>query len=196
VTNLHSQLPLRTEVFISVDVETAGPYPGEYSLLSIGACTIFEPLQTFYIELKPVHTSAIPEALAVHHLSLEDLADFGIEPREAMARFEAWLKPLVMPGQKLIFVAFNAPFDWMFVSYYFYRYLRRNPFGHTALDIKAYYMGLTGVPWSTTSMNEVGPRYLGEHNLSHQALQDALDQACIFSKMLQESEQFRKGKQP
>ena len=29
-----------SEVFISVDVETAGPIPGEYSLLTIGACDV------------------------------------------------------------------------------------------------------------------------------------------------------------
>lgn len=28
------------ECFISVDVETSGPIPGEFSLLSIGACVV------------------------------------------------------------------------------------------------------------------------------------------------------------
>ena len=30
----------KREIFISVDVETAGPIPGEFSLLSIGACDV------------------------------------------------------------------------------------------------------------------------------------------------------------
>ncbi len=40
-----------------------------------------------------------------------------------------------------MFVALNAPFDWMFVADAFWRYLGRNPFGPSALDIKALYLG-------------------------------------------------------
>ena len=53
------------EYFISVDVETAGPVPSQYSMLAIGACTVAKPRETFYIELKPVNMDFRPEALAV-----------------------------------------------------------------------------------------------------------------------------------
>jgi hypothetical protein len=33
---------------------------------------------------------------------------------------------------KAIFVAFNAPFDWMYINEYFQRYLGENPFGHSS----------------------------------------------------------------
>jgi len=91
------------EVYISVDVETAGPNPGQYSLLSIGACTLDEPPDTFYVELKPVNLQALPQALEISQLSLEEL------------------------GKHV---------------------------GHTALDIKAFYMGLAGCTWSDTSLVE------------------------------------------
>ena len=65
---------------------------------------------------------------------------------------------------------------------------RQNPFGHKALDIKAYYMGLQRVSWEETGMQYVSERYLDAQNLSHHALQDALDQAIIFRKMLAEIE--------
>jgi DNA polymerase III epsilon subunit-like protein len=81
-------------------------------------------------------------------------------------------------------VAFNAPFDWMFVNYYFIRYLGRNPFGHAALDIKALYMGLSGVPWSQTSWRFIDPDAVERKNLTHHALQDTLDQAVLFKKLL------------
>jgi DNA polymerase III epsilon subunit-like protein len=175
------------EIYISIDVETSGPNPSQYSLLSIGACTVDEPQNTFYVELKPVNKDALPGALAVSGLSLEYLALHGLEPSQAMARFEAWLKDLVPAGHKPVFVAFNAPFDWMFVNDYFFRYLGRNPFGHSALDIKSFYMGLAGVTWAKTSMRHVAPRYLGEQLLTHHALRDAQDQAEIFRKMLAET---------
>jgi len=52
-----------------------------------------------------------------------------------MLSFEKWL--LTVAGNaKPIFVGLNAPFDWSFINYYFHRFIGRNPFGFTALDIK------------------------------------------------------------
>jgi DNA polymerase III epsilon subunit-like protein len=175
------------ETYISVDVETAGPNPSQYSLLTIGACSLAERASTFYVELKPVNNNSVPEALRVSHLSMARLAESGLEPVEAMRRFEAWLKAETPPGQRPIFLAFNAPFDWMFVNDYFHRYLGRNPFGHAALDIKSMYMGIAGVAWNETSMRYLMPRYLGNQQLTHHALRDAMDQAEIFRKLMQEA---------
>jgi DNA polymerase III epsilon subunit-like protein len=172
------------EVYICVDVETAGPIPADYSLLSIGACTVFEPLSTFYVELQPVNDQSTPEAAQVHKLSLLRLAVEGIAPINAMQRFEAWLAEQSAPPNQPVFVAFNAAFDWMFINYYFIHYLGRNPFGHAALDIKAFYMGQAGVPWSETSWRYVSPQLVEGTNLTHHALQDALDQAGLFKKLL------------
>src|SRR6266436_4496570 len=36
------------EAYISVDIEAAGPVPGEYSMLSLGACLVDSPEITFY----------------------------------------------------------------------------------------------------------------------------------------------------
>lgn len=170
--------------YVSVDVETAGPNPSRYSLLSIGACLVCDPERAFYVELQPVNENITNEALAVSGLSLEELAAHGLPPAEAMSRFEAWVETEVPAGEQPIFVAFNAPFDWMFVSDYFHRFLGRNPFGHAALDLKAFYMGLTGVPWEETTMRYVSARYLDDQRLTHHALRDAQDQAELFRKML------------
>jgi DNA polymerase III epsilon subunit-like protein len=178
------------EAYISVDIETAGPNPSHYSLLSIGACLVTDLQRTFYVELQPVNGNSVTEALAVHGLSLEELTERGLPPAEALARFEDWLAAEVPADHRPVFVAFNAPFDWMFVNDYFHRFLGRNPFGHAALDLKAFYMALTGVCWSETSMGRVAARYLGGRQLSHHALQDALNQAELFQKMLAEASPF------
>ena len=57
------------EVFISVDVETAGPIPGEYGLLSIGACDVDNPARTFTCELKPLNWNADP---TLHRMWMTD----------------------------------------------------------------------------------------------------------------------------
>jgi DNA polymerase III epsilon subunit-like protein len=181
-----------TDVYICVDVETTGPIPGDYSMLSIGACTIYEPQQTFYIELKPINQNTIADAASIHKLSLERLLAEGLDSAEALTRFEEWLINDAAPNQRPLFVAFNAAFDWMFVNHYFHHYLGHNPFGHAAIDIKAFYMGMTGVPWSQTSWRYIIPKYKTKHHLTHHALQDALDQADLFKQMLEELNKKKK----
>lgn len=175
------------EAFVCVDVETSGPYPGEYSLLSIGACTVLQPRHNFYAELKPLNDNRTPEAMRIHQLSLEQLKLNGEDPAQAISRFADWLVMHTPKNQRPIFVAFNAAFDWMFVAAYFYRYLGHNPFGHAALDIKAYAMGKLGIPWVETSMRYLGPRFQKGRPLSHHGLQDAIDQADLFLQLMEVS---------
>jgi len=175
---------------ISVDIEASGPHPNRYALLSIGACTITQPRKTFYVELKPDKPDYQPEALAVHGLDLEKLAREGSNPEEALLRFDSWLAQVVHQPMKPIFLAFNAPFDWMFINDYFHRYLGRNPFGHNALDIKAFYMGASGVSWRETSGSQIRRLFLDHEDLTHNALHDAVDQAVIFERIV---EKYSKG---
>ena len=176
---------MASEVLISVDVETAGPTPREHAMLSIGACLVHQPDRSFYVELKPTSMAVVPSALAVSGLSMEQLAAEGVEPEEAMRQFEEWLGEL--PGDSApVFVAFNAAFDWMFIDDYFRRFLGRNPFGYSALDIKAFAMGSTGVTWADTSMRYLSPKYLDGQPLAHNALSDARDQARLFRALIDE----------
>lgn len=181
------------ELFICVDVETAGPTPGQYALLSIGACLVDDPSVTFYAELQPDSETTSPEAMAIHGLNLETLKKSGLPPQEAMEKFAAWIREVTPATHKAIFVALNAPFDWMFVNEYFQRYLGENPFGHSALDIKAYFMGQTGVNWGETSLKHISSHFLEEHPLKHNALTDALEQAEIFRKILAQSPKLNRA---
>ena len=72
-------------------------------------------------------------------------------------------------------------FDWMFVNEYFHRYLGENPFGHRALDIKAYAMGREGGAFADTSLAGLVERYGGTPTLTHHALEDARVQADLFA---------------
>lgn len=157
-------------------------------MLSIGACLVDQPERSFYVELVPTTRTAVPEALAVSGLSLDELARTGIDPETALRQFEEWLGELSGPP---VFTAFNAAFDWMFIDDYFSRFLGRNPFGHAALDIKAYYMGLADSTWAETSMRFLSPLYLGGRHLEHNALSDARDQAELFRALRAEAHSRR-----
>jgi DNA polymerase III epsilon subunit-like protein len=168
------------EAFVSVDVETAGPIPGEYSLLSIGACHVYEPAKTFSCELKPLNRNADSKALKVAGLSLVTLEKRGLTPEQAMQRLDAWLIESTGLDCKPVFVGMNAPFDWSFVNYYFHRFLGRNPFGFAALDIKAYYMGAMGCSWAETRSSLMAEMLKPERSSDHRALADAQYQAELF----------------
>jgi ribonuclease T len=186
---------MTTETYISVDVETAGPVPGQYALLSIGACLVGDPATSFYIKLQPDFPDFTQEAIAIHGLSLTALGETGVPAKEAIQAFAAWVGRVAPEGTRAVFVAFNAPFDWMFINSYFHRYLGYNPFGHSALDIKAYFMGQTGVTWAETSMKHISSHFLEETHLSHNALSDAQDQAQIFRRLLARAQRLAKTRE-
>lgn len=175
---------IKNELYVSVDVETSGPVPGEFSLLSIGACLVTDPTTSIYLELKPTSSKHDPEALAVTGLSLDRLQEDGQTPAKAMELFKEWITSSCPPEHKAIFVGLNAPFDWSFINYYFHKYLGSNPFGFSAIDMKAFFMGAYGCSWKETKSSEMtralGPQMAPTHN----ALDDALFQAELFSLML------------
>jgi ribonuclease T len=170
----------KKEVFISVDVETSGPIPGEYSLLTIGAVNVDDLSQTFECALKPVSRNADPKAMEVIGLSLDELDRTGLAPQEAMSLFGQWLVEVVDVNESAVFVGFNAPFDWSFINYYFHRFTGGNPFGFSALDIKAYYMGRTGCSWSDTRSSKIAAALHPATRGTHVALDDACYQAELF----------------
>jgi DNA polymerase III epsilon subunit-like protein len=170
----------RLEVYLSVDVETAGPIPGEYSMLTIGACDAYKSDLSFSVKLKPTTLNADPKALEVAGLSLEDLARDGLEPTEGMRAFGEWVATVTGPQGVPVFVGFNAPFDWSFVNYYFIKYLGNNPFGFAALDIKSLYMGAVHSSWSDTRSSVIAAALKPSRKGDHNALHDALYQAEIF----------------
>jgi ribonuclease T len=170
----------KPEIYISVDVETAGPIPGEYSLLSIGACDVDDESRSFSVELKPINTNADPKALEVTGLSLAELVKRGMDPAAAMAAFGAWASGLAGNDRALVFVGFNAPFDWSFVNYYFHRFTGGNPFGFTAVDIKALYMGATGSTWADTRSSQIAKHLAPRRRGDHDPLHDAKYQAELF----------------
>lgn len=173
----------KKEIFISVDIETSGPIPGEYSIASIGACLIYKPEIQYECLLKPTTLKYDPGALAVTGFTMEYLEKNGLEVEIAMKRFNNWVIEN-STNKSPIFVGFNAAFDWSFINYYFIKFMGANPFGFTALDVKSMYFGMNRISWSSTKSSAIDrvlkPSLYGSHN----ALQDALYQAELFRILL------------
>ena len=171
-----------TECYISVDIETSGPIVGEHSMLALGACIVDEPDIQFSALLKPISEAVVPEAMNVVGHDLSFFATRGQEQFEAIESFRKWVVKSSC-GRRPVFVAFNSPFDWSFVNWYLLTFGGENPFGVSALDIKAFYAGMTGVDWADTRSSKLPDEFRSTREHSHNALDDAIEQAEIFSKM-------------
>jgi ribonuclease T len=170
------------EVYISVDIEAAGPVPVTYSMLSLGAAVVHDLQTNFYAELRPINRKSVPAAMKVVGRTLKEFERTGRDPKEVMIAFRDWIHSVAKNG-KPIFVGFNAAFDWAFVNYYFQHYLDENPFGFGGIDIKSYYMGLSGCSWDDSRSSRIPSELKGLSRHTHNALDDAIEQGEMFRRM-------------
>ncbi|WP_275629347.1 3'-5' exonuclease [Pseudomonas sp. 273] len=169
------------EIFVSVDIEASGPIPGKYSMLSIGACVTSDATRQFTCYLKPISDEFVPAAMEVTGLSLDQLRKEGLDPLKAMEQFKAWVDSLAGKDETVVFVGFNASFDWAFVNHYFHWFIGENPFGIAALDIKSMYFGAAASTWKSTRSSEIDKVVNPDGEGSHDALNDAVYQAELFN---------------
>lgn len=163
--------------YVMVDVEADGPIPVEYSMISFGAVIVDEQLdKTFYGKLKPVNDQWIPEALKVSGFSREEILQFN-DPQEVMEDFGKWLT--VHCKNQPIFISDNNGFDWQFINYYFHRFLKKNPFGHSSTNLGSLYKGLI----KDTSKNF---KHLRKTRHTHNPVDDVIGNAEALLQMQKE----------
>ncbi|OGO56059.1 MAG: hypothetical protein A2V85_06110 [Chloroflexi bacterium RBG_16_72_14] len=174
---------MTAETWISVDTETSGPTPATGSLLAIGACLVDDLEEGIELLLRPDTSRPWDaQAASVHGLDRETLLRDGLAPRDAMERLATWLERVVPAGARPVMIALNAPFDWMFVADACWTHLGRNPFGPSALDLKALYLGrhLDELErWADTARVRMLERYPVALPHTHHALDDAREQALL-----------------
>lgn len=127
--------------YICVDVETDGPIPGDYSMVSFGAVVVKPELnQTFYGQLRPISDKWDPQALAVSGHTREETLEFE-DPKTVMQEFAAWLKAN-SEGRQPFFISDNNGFDWQFINWYFHHFTNSNPFGFSSTNLGSLYKGM------------------------------------------------------
>src|ERR1700760_1413263 len=91
-----------SDIYFSADVETDGPIPGPYSILSFALVYAgsFDGLnfkrpekydRVFYRELRPISNSFQKEALAVNGLDRDRLCLEGVAAQQAMTEAFEWV---------------------------------------------------------------------------------------------------------
>lgn len=126
--------------YIVVDVESDGPIPGDFSMISFGAVLVDDKLdKTFYGQLKPISEKFDAVALSISGFTRLETLEFE-EPKEVMLRFENWIRE--HSKGRPVFISDNNGFDWMFICWYFHHFINRNPFGYSSRRISDLYSGL------------------------------------------------------
>ena len=123
-----------------VDIESDGPIPGDYSMISFGAVLVNDSLnETFYGKLKPISDNFVPEALAVSGHLRDEVLLFD-DPLTVMKDFANWIK--VVCKDRPIFISDNNGFDWMFICWYFHHFTGENPFGFSSQNLGSLFKGI------------------------------------------------------
>lgn len=187
----------REDVYFSADVETDGPIPGPYSILSFALVYAgrfdgkrFEHPrkfdQTFYQELHPISDQFEPEALAVNRLDRDRLLREGRPAHFAMTEASRWVREVAGLGRPVL-VAYPLSFDWTWLYWYFVRFSSEgSPFNHSGcFDLKTAIAVKAGVPISAAGRKQLLAPLRSYREHTHHALQDAIEQAEIFARVFE-----------
>lgn len=182
------------EIYVSTDVETDGPIPGPYSMLSIGCAAYLADktlVGTFSANLETLPgATGHPRTMAWWETQKEAWDAHRkncLSPEKAMADCLAWLRSL--PGLP-VFVGFPVTFDFMFVQWYLFRFTSSSPFRHSGIDLRTLGMALTNSNWQRTTKEHLPRRWWDPLPHTHVALDDALEQGAMFCNMLAELRQM------
>lgn len=182
--------------YFCVDIETAGPVPGLYDLISLGCVPVsvqgararVHEDARFYVEVRPQAPRFDERTVPIHGLTRAHLVRHGMPLAAALDRLTAFVKARTLAGTRPVFVGHNAPFDWSFVSWSYHACGRDNPFGYKALDTKALAMGVLRLPWLASNKEELAERLAlpqVDDDLVHRADYDAWYQAHILARLLE-----------
>ena len=187
----------KVDAYFSADVETDGPIPGPFSILSFALVYAgsfdgrrfqrpnnYE--QTFYKELKPISENFQPEALHVNGLDRTRLCLEGESPESAMVEACSWVKAIAGAAQPVL-VAYPLSFDWSWLYWYFIRFsVEGSPFAYSrCFDIKTALAVKASIPISEAGRSRIGPSLRSSHPHTHHAVDDAVAQAEIFANVFE-----------
>jgi hypothetical protein len=185
------------DVYFSADVETDGPIPGPYSILSFALVLAgsFDGEQfnrprdyrcSFYVEMQPISDEFEPEALRVNGLDRQRLCSEGTLPLVAMEEAARWVRRISGVGRPVL-VAYPLSFDWSWLYWYFVRFTKEgSPFRHSrCFDIKTALAVKAHIPISDASRTKLLTFLRSNHKHTHHALDDAAEQAEIFANVFE-----------
>ena len=190
--------PMDDPVYIVTDIEADGPRPGEHSMIAFASVAVTaggNVLGEFEAVLSPLSGAAVdPETTAWWRMQPEAWAAANDNPRPAetvMADFVRWVSGF---ERGRVFTANPASFDGMWIDFYLKRFTRhallQGPYANgrlfdgPGLCLKSYCSALTGLPTWRCGPRDLPPAWLGEHEHTHRAIDDARGYAHLLGVLM------------
>jgi len=184
----------KSELYFSMDIEADGPYPLDYSMLSLGVTALLPDgteLSTFEVNFEQLpgareHPATMewweqfPEAWEYCRQDLKS-------PSDGMEEFVTWVENTCGNRYKPVAVAMPSTFDYMFVYIYMMKFAGRAPFSFSCIDMKSVAMTLLKKKSFRRSGKQNWPkRWFTDLPHTHKAIDDAREQGQSFIRMLKE----------
>jgi hypothetical protein len=136
-----------------LDVESDGPAPGLYNMISFGLVSLVDPANGFLGEVAPVLESAgMPQAREVVGVSYETQQTYRA-PDIVMREATDWINNIAA-GKRAVFWSDNPAFDWQFWNWYCHKFVGDNPAGFSARRIGDLDAGRRGEPLNTSAFKK------------------------------------------
>ncbi len=185
-------------VYVVTDIEVDGPTPGENSMLSFASVAVDangKEVDEFQAVLGPLDkANSDPRTMAWFESQPEALAAATRDPQPAadvIAGFIDWV--LSLPGDP-VFVAHPISFDGLWMDYYLRRFadirLVKGPwrgkrlFHAGGLCLRSFAAGKLGWPIWDCHPGRYPTEWLGNHEHSHRAIDDARGYANLLITLL------------
>lgn len=188
-------------IYVVTDIEADGPRPGENSMISFASVAVTpdgKEAGVFEAVLAPLAGARPdPDTLAWFHTQPEAWAAATTDPRppsDVVAEYVAWVRGL---GPSRTFAAFPVAFDGMWIDHYLRRFsahaLIEGPYAEDplfhgpGLCLKSYAAALTGQTFAECKPKTLPPEWLGHHEHTHKAIDDARGYAHLLGVLMAKS---------
>lgn len=182
-------------LFLSIDVEADGPAPGLNNLLSIGLAGFNVEkniVWTFEANLKDIPEGKQNEDTMNWWKQPENQEAWDYvqtnreEPGDVFLRLSSELEQ-IKKIYKIIVVGWPINYDWMWLNYYFHRYMGENPLGFSARCIGTYAWALSKNQNPSQKIKDLDRWADPKYPHTHKALDDAKEQGALFMNMYLEN---------
>jgi hypothetical protein len=198
---MNNQRPMVDAVYIVTDIEADGPTPGRNSIIAFASVAVTadgEEKGVFEAVLQPLPgAEPDPDTYAWFQTQPEAWAAATLNPRPAdqvMADYVAWIRGFEV-GR--IFTAFPIAFDGMWIDHYLKRftphgvveghYAKDRLFDGSGLCLKSFAAAVTGrAPWDCQP-SSFPTAWLGHHQHTHRAIDDARGYAHLLGVLMRMS---------